>query len=201
MEIKICGMMRPQDIDFVNVLQPDYVGFILAPSRRKISPEFCRYLTDKLDNNIQKVGVFVNSSSAEINDIIRYCNIDITQLHGDEKPPECKKIMGNVWKAIRIRGKEDLINTGDYDVEGYLLDTYHEKMAGGTGESFSWNIIQGVLLPKKTILAGGISLNNIEKAIMLDNIQCIDISSGVETHGVKDFYKIKEIIERVRQYE
>ena len=199
MEIKICGMRTIQDIEYMNIYKPEYVGFILAPSKRQITPNLCKELISKLDENIIKVGVFVNTSSEKINQIVSFCGLDIAQLHGEEKPYECDKIEASVWKAFRIRSKKDIEKIDDYNVDGCLLDAYDKNAYGGTGKSFSWQLIKDLDIKRKLILAGGIKLENVENTMTIDGIKCIDVSSGVETNGIKDKDKIREIIERVRK--
>ncbi|MFZ7120321.1 MAG: phosphoribosylanthranilate isomerase [Eubacteriaceae bacterium] len=198
MEIKICGLTRPEDIEFVNDLNPEYVGFVFAASKRRIDKEKCKELTRLLNKGIKKVGVFVNSSVNEINAIAKYCTLDICQLHGEESPKQCGDIKRNVWKAFRIKGKESFENILDYDVSGYLLDAYHENIYGGTGKTFQWDLITQINKDKKIILAGGITPTNVQKAIGVKNVQIIDVSSGVESNGIKDYEKMKKLIERVR---
>lgn len=201
MEIKICGMKSKKDIDYANALNPEYVGFILAPSKRQINIELCKELSAQVKEGITKVGVFVNSSRDEVNEIMGYCSLDIAQLHGEESAGYCREINNRVWKVFRVKDKESLIKIEDYKVEGYLFDTFSKEHQGGTGESFSWDIIDGINCPGKIILAGGINSGNIKNISKYNHIQCIDVSSGVEIDGHKDYFKMKDIIERVRGFE
>lgn len=198
MEIKICGLTRLEDIEFVNDLKPDYVGFVFATSKRRIDKEKCKELTKLLNKDIKKIGVFVNSPVNEVNEIAKYCDLDICQLHGEESPKQCADIIRDVWKAFRIKGKESLDNILDYNVSGYLLDAYHENIYGGTGKTFQWDLITEINKDKKIILAGGITPENVQKALEITNVQIIDVSSGVESNGIKDYEKMKKLIERVR---
>lgn len=201
MKIKICGLKSQQDIEYVNVLKPDYVGFILAPSKRRISPEKCKELVQQLNKDIIKVGVFVNASAKEINSVMEYANLDVAQIHGEESPEECVKIKKHVWKGFRIKDDKSLEQLNNYKVDGWLLDAYSKDKHGGTGERFTWDLIKNITLPDMVILAGGININNMGEAMKLPGIKCIDVSSGVEINGNKDYKKMKQLIERVRQYE
>lgn len=102
--MKVCGMMREEDIFYANELQPDYVGFIFAPSRRQITVEKAMALVEKLDKKIKKVGVFVNPSMKEVAGIAKACGLDVLQFHGDEKPQEINFPLYEVWKSFRNQG-------------------------------------------------------------------------------------------------
>ncbi len=197
-KIKICGLKREEDIEYANKLQPDYVGFVFAKSKRQVDMYQAKELIENLDKNIKKVGVFLNHSYEEIKQITVFCNLDIIQLHGDENPDFCNQFGQKVWKAFRIKEKSSLNELEKYDVDGYLLDTYIIGDYGGTGESFNWNIVTNLSKDRFIILAGGLTADNIKKAIMTTNPQVVDVSSGVETEGVKSYFKMKELIENVR---
>ncbi|MPW26712.1 phosphoribosylanthranilate isomerase [Alkalibaculum sp. M08DMB] len=197
--IKICGLTREEDIYFINSTRPEYIGFVFAKSKRQVDPHKCKRLISLLDSDIKVVGVFVNSCPKEINDIVDYCKIDIVQLHGNEKQEMCNDINSKVWKAFRVKDKYSLDKLKEYKVDGYLLDAYDVDQFGGTGSSFNWSLVKDARLDKEIILAGGITPDNVQNAIRETNAQIIDISSGVETNGIKDFDKIKTLIERVRE--
>lgn len=201
--VKICGLRRIEDVDYVNRTEPDYIGFIFAKSKREIDGETAHMLSSKLNPEIKKVGVFVNRDIDELLEIARLAKLDIVQLHGDENADYIERIPKEygVWKAIRVRDSDD-IETAEYyssleRVEGVLLDAYHETEYGGSGESFDWNLIKEGRF-KKLILAGGLNSENIDDAISKASPDAVDVSSGVETEGYKDFEKIKKFIERVR---
>lgn len=185
-KIKICGLKRKEDIYYVNDLKPDYIGFILTDGfRRSISVSVARELQTLLDKDIKTVGVFVNDDIEKINSAVDEGIIDIVQLHGQESPEYCKKIKAPV---IKYFAPLDFDNITDYDTEYYLFDS-----GTGSGKTFDWDKIPQS--EKPFFLAGGINKNNIKTAIDRINPYCIDLSSAVETNGVKDYNKINEIME------
>ena len=194
MKIKICGLFRTEDIDFVNEAKPDFVGFVFAESHRQVSKETAEKLKNKLDKNISTVGVFVNE---DINNIVEICNaniIDFVQLHGDEDDKyisELRKVCNKkIIKAVKVKNGEDIIRWRNCQADWLMFD------AGmGEGKSFDWNILKNFIRPY--FLAGGINESNIDEAIKL-NPYCIDVSSGVETNKVKDKQKILNIVKLVK---
>jgi len=200
-KIKICGLMREQDIDAVNTSLPDYIGFVFAGSKRRIDEGKAKVLKDCLNPSIKTVGVFVNE---DIKNIIKLCNIDVIdliQLHGDENEDYIRKLKdcvpNKIIKAIRVRDQEDIKKAMEFSCDYLLLDTYQIGEYGGTGKAFDWSVIPEISKPY--FLAGGINSSNIEQAIKQCNPYCIDVSSGVETNGYKDPEKIKEIIAKIKQ--
>lgn len=199
-KVKICGLTRLMDIDIVNLYLPDYVGFVFASSRRRVTYEEAKILKANLDKRIQAVGVFVNEP---MDNIIRLCNenvIDIIQLHGDEEEEYIINLQALVKKpiikAIRVKSKEYVIREGITSSEYLLLDTYSTDSYGGSGVSFNRDLIPE--LEKPYFLAGGLNSNNLIESIRATTPYCVDISSGVETDGYKDIEKVYEIINMVR---
>ncbi len=194
MKIKICGLFRDCDIDFVNEAKPDFAGFVFAKSHRQVSIETAQKLKNKLDKRILSVGVFVNE---DINKITEICNkniIDLVQLHGDEDDNyinELKKVSSKkIIKAVKVKTGEDIIRWRNCQTDWLMFD------AGmGEGKTFDWTVLKNFVRPY--FLAGGINENNVEQAIKL-NPYCIDVSSGVETNKVKDKNKILNIVRRVK---
>lgn len=199
MKIKICGLTRMQDVESVNEAMPDYVGFVFAESRRKISVELAVALKKNLNSAIEAVGVFVNAEPA---DIVKLCNekiIDLVQLHGDEDADYIeslkRKITCPIIKAIRVQNPEQLLQAQMLLCDYLLLDTYHKECYGGSGVSFDYALIPK--LEKPFFLAGGLNAGNIAKAAEIGPF-CLDISSGAETDGFKDGRKIKELMKIIR---
>ena len=199
-KIKICGLTRTIDIEYVNKACPDYIGFVFAKSKRRVTVHQANELKSILRPNIQAVGVFVNE---DIDNIIYLCNqniIDIVQLHGDEDEEYLKQlkrsILNPVIRAIRVQKSEDITSSQLIDADYLLLDAFKKDEYGGSGETFDWNIIQEVNKPY--FLAGGINSQNVVQAITNLKPYAIDISSGVETDGYKDKEKIIDIITKVR---
>lgn len=199
MKIKICGLRRKEDIGYVNKLKPDYVGFIFAPSKRQVSLYRARDLIRGLDQGIKKVGVFVNESRERVEEIGEACRLDILQFHGEEGVDLVTGFKRDVWKAFSIKDENSLKDIGSYRVDGYLLDSFYEGKRGGTGKTFNWDLVAHLHREKFIILAGGLNLDNIGRAIARVRPQVVDLNSGVETGGYKDFNKMKTIIEKLRE--
>jgi len=198
--IKICGLMRMQDIQAVNEALPDYIGFVFAASRRRITHEKAGEMKACLDPGIKTVGVFVNE---DIENIVKLCNshvIDMVQLHGDEDEGYIRKlkdrIPNKIIKAVRVRNAGDIERATELSCDYLLLDAYNERMYGGSGETFDWAVIPKI--EKPFFLAGGINAGNVLQAIERYRPYCIDVSSGVETGGYKDACKIMDIVSRIR---
>lgn len=199
-KVKICGLKRIEDINYVNEAMPDYIGFIFAKSKRYIDINEALNLRTNLNNGIKVIGVFVNEDINKIKEICDKGIIDIIQLHGDEDNNyimRLKSIVQNkIIKAIRVKKKiEDFNYLSDY----YLFDTYTDGEYGGTGKSFNWELLSRY--NKEAFLAGGLNEGNIISAIKLVKPYCVDISSGVEVNGKKNREKIINIINLVRSIE
>jgi len=200
MKIKICGITLIEDAILASKLGAWAVGFVFVKSSpRYIEPEKASKIINNLPENLEKVGVFVNSSAEEIKNIRKLTGITKIQLHGDETAEFCSELSElniPVIKALRIKNENDLNVISQYEgkVFAVLLDAHSDTEYGGTGKSFDWNI----LLKAKSynipiILAGGINSSNIEEALKLKPY-AIDISSGVEKNkGIKDHQKMTEI--------
>ncbi len=192
-KIKICGLRTPRDIDYVNELKPDYIGFILADGfGRSISRETAAKLRSRLDGGIKAVGVFVNDSAEKIASFLSQGIIDIVQLHGNESPEFCKAVNAPVIKYLKCeKGIE--ARTAEYgDAADFLLF----DSGTGTGNTFDWSAIPKTETP--FFLAGGLGPENLKRAIEEVDPYAVDLSSSVETNGQKDYYKIKKVMEIVR---
>lgn len=202
-KIKICGLSRIDDINYCNELKPDYIGFILGfpKSRRNITFDKAKELKSHLDSNIKSVGVFVN---ADIDSIIQFCNeniIDLVQLHGNEDINyinELKsKINKPITKAVRVQFAEEILKADTLPCDYLLLDTYVSNIVGGSGLTFDWSIIPKISKPY--FLAGGLTSENVSKAIEICNPYAVDVSSSVEDGNYKSYDKIKEFISQIRR--
>lgn len=203
-KIKICGLCRNEDIDYVNEYKPDYIGFVFAHSNRQVTKEQARVLRKKLDSSIIPVGVFVNEKMENIIDLVQEKIINVVQLHGDETEEYIKDLRTHIpktkiIKAVRVSTNEDIIDCENTFADYLLFDSRSLDAYGGTGKAFDWSLIKEIKKP--FFLAGGINNDNIEEAIMSLDPFVIDISSAVETQGYKDKNKIKEMIIKTRQLE
>lgn len=198
-KIKICGLFRPEDIEYVNEALPDYIGFVFAKSRRQVTMEQAEKLRNDLNQVIESVGVFVNAPLDHVVSLLKNKIITMAQLHGNEDEAYIEQLKAQtlcpIIKVIRVESAEDIINAQKIPVDYLLLD----HGAGGTGEAFDWKLIGRSSKP--FFLAGGIHVDNVGEAIQSVRPYAIDLSSGVETDGVKDREKILEIVRRVRNVE
>ncbi len=198
-KIKICGLSRKADILAVNEALPDYIGFVFAQSRRRVSDEKALELKELLRPEILSVGVFVNEEPDRIRRLCDRGIVDIVQLHGDETPSyihQLREFISNpIIKALRVSGR-DVPEAAVIPCDYLLLDTYHKKLYGGSGVSFDWTVIPK--LDKPYFLAGGIGSDNVLEAINRLKPFCVDVSSAVETDGYKDAVKINDIVKKVR---
>lgn len=198
-KIKICGIFRPDDVDAVNEVLPDYIGFVFAKSKRQVTPLQAAALKGSLNQSIKVVGVFVNASIEEIAELCREKVIDVVQLHGNEDAEYItylkKRIACPTIKAVRVNNAEDILNAERLPADFLLLDTYHKESLGGTGESFDWSIIPK--LSKPYFLAGGLCAENLLSAAK-QGAYCLDVSSGAETNGIKDSSKIRRLVQLIK---
>jgi phosphoribosylanthranilate isomerase len=195
-KIKICGLTRPCDIDVVNDEKPDYVGFIFANSRRKVTPRLAMELRNKLSKEIIPVGVFVDETIVNILPLVQNSVIDIIQLHGAENEEYIVKLKElttvPIIKAVSVQHPGDVQKWDSTSADYILLD----NKGGGTGQAFDWSLIGKT--EKPYFLAGGLDAENVTSAINQTTPYALDVSSGVETDGFKDPGKIKEFIRRAR---
>ena len=197
-KIKICGLMRPQDIDMVNEVCPDFAGFILAAGRRRtVTPERMRELTRRLDPQIRSAAVFLDQDIQWITDLAAEDLMDVIQLHGHEGNEEIRYLRARtqkmIIKAFRIDTAEDIREAEDSEADLVLLD----HGAGGTGETWDWSLLTGMKRP--FILAGGLGPENVQEAVGKTHPFGVDVSSGVETDGCKDREKVLRFVRAVRQ--
>ncbi len=210
-KVKICGIKTVETLQLLARRNADYVGFVFAKSKRQVTAEHVARLLQTVEQPPRTVGVFVNPTMEELASVMQTVPLHVIQLHGQESPDFCRRVkerLGTeVWKAIAV-GEEGPEAT---DIESYLpfvngclFDTYHAKLAGGTGQKFEWSEIPRI--QQRTagtlhIIAGGIDPDNVGDLLRRYRPEAIDISSGVETDGVKDDAKIIQLIEKVRAYD
>jgi phosphoribosylanthranilate isomerase len=201
-KLKICGITTKREIEFLNRMAVDYIGFVFAKSKRRVTVDQVKKLRECLRADIQVVGVFVNESPEKINEIADACSLDIVQLHGQETADEMKQIKATIWNAVGVKTKKDIrlaeksLDAVVPQVEAILLD-YRDA---GSGQSFDWSLI-----PKerqyRLVLAGGINVNNVREAMERVEPDVIDVSSGVEENGKKSEELVSRFIRRVKANE
>lgn len=207
-KVKICGLRREEDICCVNAYLPDYIGFVFYPeSKRYVTGEQAQKLKEKLDPRIRAVGVFVNADPDEVIALLQKNIIDIAQLHGQESEEQLRKIREQTGKpvirAVKVTEETNLQEAYQTDADYILLDN-----GMGSGKLFPWDVIlkqlaqeelQGKICRKPFFLAGGISPENMERAAEAFRPYALDLSSSVETDGVKDPEKIRKLMETIRK--
>lgn len=196
-KIKLCGLSRPCDIEAANELNPEYIGFVFAPkSKRCITPEKAKELKQLLDANIKVVGVFVNEEAENIADLLNRGIVDVAQLHGDEDENYIKQLRRltdkPIIKAIRVESERELADAERCSADYVLLDS-----GAGTGTVFDWKLIQNMNRPY--FLAGGLTPGNVENAVNMLHPYAVDVSSGIETDGLKDKTKMAEFVSAARK--
>ncbi|MDQ6953173.1 MAG: phosphoribosylanthranilate isomerase [Mariprofundaceae bacterium] len=197
--IKICGITRLEDALTASALGVDAVGFVFYKnSPRYIEPMKAAAIIRKLPPFVSAVGLFVNPSQQEIDEVLSYCPLGVIQLHGDESPEFCQAQSRRVIKAIAVHSPDDLTRAKQYDCP-VLLDAKAPKgVFGGTGHSFDWSLLSNFTHDYPLMLAGGLNIDNIESALSHRQWFALDVSSGVEiSPGIKNQAKMKTLIERV----
>lgn len=206
--------MKPCDIEYANRVKPDLVGFIFANTRRKIGATQAKQFREALDAEIPSVGVFVNEDISVITSLVQDGCIDMIQLHGEEDADYIRRLREicdvPVIKAVKVQTVEQIRQAAALPVDYLLLDTYRKGVLGGTGEAFDWELLreakaaagdtaEGELFGKPYFLAGGLHAGNLREAAALGSYG-LDVSSGIETDGSKDFTKMVEVMELVRKF-
>ena len=214
-KIKFCGITQEDTVPVLVDTKPDYVGFVFAPSKRQVTVEqarsIARILQDSLkttsgDTSSSPVGVFVNERIPTIVEIARAVPLSVVQLHGDETIDYIETLrnqlqeqgLGSVqiWKAIQVQSKEDVLLWEQAPIDGLVVDAYSKEERGGTGKTMDWSLLEGVEVPY--YLAGGIGLHNVARAIRRLQTFGLDMSSSLETNGQKDAKKMKAMAQIIK---
>jgi len=201
--VKICGLRKAEDAVHAARCGADAIGLVFyAPSPRFVTPEQAVQITSKLPPFITSVGLFVNASVADIDQVLSVVPLTLLQFHGDETPEFCNQFQLPWIKAVRMRDDIDLHQqrTLYSGAQGLLLDAYKKGVPGGTGDQFDWHRIPADLA-SEVVLAGGIDATNVQRAINQVNPWAIDVSGGVESHkGVKDRARISAFMQHAKPY-
>ncbi|EXF47169.1 N-(5'-phosphoribosyl)anthranilate isomerase [Pseudomonas sp. BAY1663] len=198
---KICGITRVEDALVAAEAGADAIGLVFyARSPRAVSVQQARAIIAALPPFVTTVGLFVNASRCELNELLEAVPLDMLQFHGDESPADCEGYHRPWFKALRVGNGEDIAaQVARYpNASAILLDTFVAGVPGGTGERFDWSLIPPAL-SKPLILAGGLTADNVQQAIAQVRPYAVDVSGGVEaSKGIKDADKVATFIQRVR---
>jgi phosphoribosylanthranilate isomerase len=208
--VKICGIRDKNNALAAVEAGADYIGLVFAPSKRQVDPtQACEIVSavKKSSDATKVVGVFVNAPASQVNEIADFCALDCVQLSGDESWEYCREIVEPIIKAIRIGQQSPEGLCAELSAGGELLpaqrfitllDSQVEGKYGGTGESFNWNLAQQVAERFPVIIAGGLDPKNVARLIETVRPWGVDVSSGVESNGLKDASKIRAFVKAVR---
>jgi phosphoribosylanthranilate isomerase len=218
MIIKFCGIKRKEDIYYCNKTKPSHVGFVFfGQSKRYVIPSEVCVLTETLDPDIKKVGVFCNDTYDSVIKTAEYCQLDVIQLHGNEDEAYIQRLKGleiPIWKAFKVtpltmqkhfsverfEQEDDVIITKASIEKSKANLILLDGAVAGSGEVPNWELIKEADLKRPFILAGGLNPENIKTAVNYLQPVGIDLSTGIETDGVKDFDKMQRVMLAVSQH-
>lgn len=201
--VKICGLTKKEHIQVAVEEQVDYIGFVFAKSKRQVTVEQAKVLAQSIPEPIQKVGVFVNETVENMLHIAKEVPLDVIQLHGQESQQVVEALKPyTTIKAISVRTKEDVQKAAQYNVDYYLFDAPGIEYEGGSGNTFDWTLLGNTKINRQNIiLAGGLTPENVGRAIEQVEPYGIDVSSGVEIDGQKDKMRMRAFMNQTRNGE
>jgi len=201
--VKICGLRQAEDALYAVRCGADAIGLVFyAPSPRAVTMAQAAAIIAQLPPFITSVGLFVNASARDIDQVLSQVPLSLLQFHGDEDPVFCNQFQLPWVKAVRMRAHINLHQQRDLfaKAQGLLLDAYKPGVPGGTGDQFDWHRIPPDIA-NQVILAGGIDAHNVQQAMAQVKPWAIDVSGGVESHkGVKDHAKISAFMQQAKPY-
>ncbi|RBP41520.1 phosphoribosylanthranilate isomerase [Roseimicrobium gellanilyticum] len=205
--VKICGVTQREQALAIAELGVDYLGLNFWPkSKRHLPLESALTWAREIPGTTKLVGLFVNAEANDVQDTAASVGLSFVQLHGDETPDFCARLVEqglNVIKAIQVKDESSLDGVAAFPVQNILLDAYHPGMRGGIGETFPWKLAQEFKqrYPERHLwLAGGLTPENVAEAVAGVHPQVVDVASGVEdaSPGVKNLEKVRRFIEATR---
>ncbi|MCR4320280.1 MAG: phosphoribosylanthranilate isomerase [Candidatus Brocadiaceae bacterium] len=201
MRVKICGITNSEDARSAVELGADALGFVFAKSPRQVTKEQARDIIKNLPPFVTSVGVFVDEKADVIKEICNFCGIHTVQLHGNGQPAYLNELEGyKIIKVFRIKEEDDLKPLANYKPHAFLLDSYVKGVMGGTGMTFNWEIARQAHKYGTIILSGGLTPENVRKAIRVVTPYAVDVSSGVESlPGKKDKLLVKRFIANAKE--
>ena len=201
-QVKICGLMERNHVQAAVNAGADAIGFVFAPSSRRVTIAQARELAQDIPEDILKIGVFVDASREELERVFQGVPLDYVQLHGEETPEFIESIGLPTIKAFSVRDAEDVREAAKYKVDYYLFDAPGVVYKGGSGTTFDWALLQESGIPaNKLILAGGLDQDNVEEAISRVRPFMVDVSSGVEQDKRKDETLIRAFVRTAKSEE
>lgn len=201
MNVKICGIKDVETAKAACEYGADALGFVFAPSKRRITPEEAKNIIKMLPSGVLKIGVFVNEPVESIEEIASFCNLDFVQLHGDEDKAYLEKLHIPFIQAFGVSCEQEVEQAFTSKAAYILLDSPKGIYHGGNGTSFSWDILHMLTNEqrKRLILAGGLNADNVQDAIQIAKPFMVDASSSLEINGIKDIEKIRQFIQKVKE--
>jgi phosphoribosylanthranilate isomerase len=197
---KYCGITSLKDAKAAEKAGCNAIGLVFVKSsKRYITIETCQHIIDNLSPMVMRVALFANNSESEIQETIKKCSFHVLQFHGSETAEFCRQWNMPYWKAVPMADGVDIVEYAkEYpDAEGFLLDNFGQKQSGGSGQQFAWEKIPKNL-NEKWILAGGLTVDNIQQARDFSSLKCFDVSSGIELEaGLKSKTKMINFIKNL----
>jgi phosphoribosylanthranilate isomerase len=197
-KVKVCGIKEPEDARVATDAGADAIGLVFAESPRRVSAERAREIASVLPDGVLKVGVFVDEEPGEVLRIAREVGLDYAQLHGDEGPEAVAEIRSGglgVIKALRVRDAASLGEMERYDADLFMLDAYSEKVRGGTGARFDWELAKSLKGRDNIVVSGGLTPENVREAIRFFEPYGVDASSSLEERpGKKNDERVRRFV-------
>jgi len=190
-KVKICGLSTKEAVEVAVSAGADYIGFVFAPSKRQVTVEQATELAKFIPSHIQKVGVFVSPSRAELLEAVDKVGLDFVQVHGQVVDKLFENLPCGSIQAVQVDEGGHVPNSQ----ADYLL---FDAPVAGSGQTFDWGRLDTTKLAQLFFIAGGLNEDNVARAIQHFSPFAVDVSSGVETDGQKDHEKIRRFIERVK---
>jgi phosphoribosylanthranilate isomerase len=200
--VKICGVTRAQDVKMIAKAGADAIGFQMSLGPRKLTPLQAKGLVKLVPSGVTPVGVFVDEPLARVKKMVKFCGFQTVQLHGKEGGVYCGKLEVPIIKVIRMKTRNSYRVFKGFRVEAFLLDSYNKNVPGGTGKSFRfpWARKAVKALSAPVLLAGGLTSDNVQRAIRSSNVFGVDVSSGVESRpGLKDSRAVSLFIRQAKK--
>ena len=201
-KVKVCGLMEKVHVKAAVEAGADAIGFVFAPSSRRVTVDEAKELAQDIPPEVLKIGVFVNATQKELEHAFQEVPLDFVQYHGDERADFIQSIGLPSIKALAVRSTDDVQQATRFDTDYMLFDAPGTVYKGGSGVTFDWKLLEGAgITADRLILAGGLNPDNVGEAIQRVNPFMVDVSSGVERNKRKDESLIRAFVEAVKNEE